>query len=203
MKNKLTPADLASVLKASYGNGDDRDLLLKFILAECADASACENTMQQLGSAVQLLEAVKRDVHTALNNLDTYTSTVLTAQYVEWFVASGRPASAFIECIGSWRQFHVRNPVDDAFGHMIVRQIKVLTLDMPDSTPEEQPRLVLQKLRDRLIIASEFLPEGGNPDPIYAVTIEKPATDVRDGPRPADGQAVPEPSVPAPAATVP
>ena len=210
MNNKITVNGLASIVLSSYGHDEAGawdfktqraveagDGLLTFLLSETASASHCDTAFESLVEAARLIESAAQDVEATLSRINLYIVNALAANYLEWFLEHGHQTDALLQAVDTW-SYTLKGHVRDAYSHAVVPKLEQLAAvsSTPYMDPVVLPQLMLQNLKQQLTIGSEFLPEGGNAEPLYACEISSPAEDVCTLPPSADGQAVTQPSVP-------
>jgi len=209
MNQNLDKNAVAKIVLQSYGhpecsfwdfdqaqvNSDAGDGLGSFILSETSEAHYCPTTLGTLSEVIRLMETVVRDTRSTLVNLNAYAVHALAASYVEHFVALERPAAEFFENVSAWRK-NQRGSIDAAFGHTVLPTLKEVwdsvENEAKDVNPDDRPKLVLKALRARLMINTDYLPEGVTQEPLYdcAEFLTKPTATDGASPCPANGQAV-------------
>ena len=206
MNSKLTPNDLAKIFLDSYYESSDvwdfdasvplnaGDGLCTFLVSEITEcAGPAGSTMLQLAAAVHAVERTLADVEYTQHKLLLYASRALAAQYVEWFIASGKKYKEFQTLIATWRSVCIDDTIDTAFGHAVPTLIDslVATLGVENNeVTDEMPKLVLARLRELLTITEAGLPLGESAEPLYASSQPKTAEGHGNGPRPPEGQTV-------------
>ena len=182
MNNKITANGLASIVLASYGHDEAGawdfktqraveagDGLLTFLLSETTSASHCDTAFESLVEASRLIETSNQDVEATLSRINLYIINALAANYLEWFLERGHQTDALLQAVDTW-SYTLKGHVRDAYSHAVVPKLEQLAAvsSTPDMDPVALPQLMLQKLRQQLTIGAEFLPEGGNTEPLYA-----------------------------------